>query len=152
MGGFGALYNTDWCVGFFKNKFHVRSLSHHLAFAADCCSDEHINIKEMWAVVAAVDRWSNLWKNKNVVFITDNNTVRSALESGKSKNNLIMTWLKKIFWRSITYNFNISAVRIKSDDNIICDSLSRWGCPNQLGRIGEVDKGDLLCCSHLFKC
>ena len=66
-------------------------LGHHLADVGDGCHDTdghmaHINTLEIWPVIAAADRWSATWDNRNGCVITDNTQVLFAINTGRSKN------------------------------------------------------------------
>ena len=91
--------DTIKSVGAFQPFYHNNfNISPHHVIPFDCyCIDAHINIKEMFAVITAARRWSPLWCDKWLVFITDNNTVRAVLCSGKTKNHTILQWIKELF-------------------------------------------------------
>ena len=70
----------------------------------------HINVREIYSVFYAVQRWAHLWKNFSICFITDSNTVHSALNTGKSKCKDIMFYLRCLFWLAVDNNFNYKAI------------------------------------------
>ena len=78
----------------------------------------------MLAVITAARRWSPIWCDKRLVFLTDSNTVQTVLCLGKTKNRTILEWIKELFWLSVIYNYEITAQYIKSDKTLICDALS----------------------------
>lgn len=61
-----------------------------------------------------------------MVLYTDNNQVLIALNTNRSRNRVVMGWLREIFWSSFVNNFHIVAKRISSKDNILPDCLSRF--------------------------
>ena len=150
--GFGACFNNDWFLGAFQPVYHnnFNILPHHVIPFDPCCINTHINVKEMFAVITAAGRRSPLWRNKRLVFITDNNTVRAALCSGKTPNHTILQWIKELFWLSVMYNYEIAAVYINSDKNLICDALSHWDNKSSKASIRAADPGNRLCCYNLF--
>lgn len=148
--GFGALHDSDWCAGSIRGGNDQLQVGHHWESFDPSILDMHINVLEMYAIMVAARRWSHLWEDRNVVFVTDNTTVRAALNLGKSRNKQIMSWVRELFWLSAETNFTISSVYVPSKDNIICDALSRWGDSSSKARIAAVDPQGLLCCSHLF--
>lgn len=153
--GFGATHAGDWLAGQWGGGDHPISLGHHREQPFKECFDDsgdltHINTLEFWPVLCAAYRWGHHWADRNVVMVTDNTTVLHALNSGRSKNKQIMHWLYDLFWFAICYNFDVSAVYIKSGDNTICDALSRLNEPGAKARIcGAIDT-TYLCCHSIF--
>ena len=64
--GAGAYYDGDWF---------------YCTWSADCpeLENEHINLKELAAVVLAIQRWAPLWANKRVFVWSDNTTTVSII-------------------------------------------------------------------------
>ena len=85
-----------------------------------------------------------------MVFVTDNTQVMAARNSGRSKNQITMGWLRLIFWASIKFNFDIKSVYLNTRENVICDSLSRLDKFKNIARIRDVDQAGRLCCNALF--
>lgn len=54
----------------------------------------NINVLELWAVVAAVERWASLIKNTTVDLMVDNRQVLCMLGNGASVNTQCMDWLR----------------------------------------------------------
>ena len=100
--------------------------------------------------MVAVRRWGEFWKDRAVVFVTDNTQVIAALNTGRSRNKTTMAWVRLIFWASITYNFDVKSVYINTKVNIICDSLSRLNKFKNVARIRDADQGPLLYCHNIF--
>ena len=154
--GFGVLHGNDWAAGPWSlEKERDRKikdlLGHHYEEPPTVPpKDDNINVLELWPVLVAVKRWGESWDNKTICMVTDNTQVMAALRTGRSKNTTSMAWLRKIFWESVTRNFQIRSVYIKSADNVICDSLSRLDKKSSATRLIEADPGGYLCCSHLF--
>ena len=65
---------------------------------------------------------------------------------------LIMRWLRAIFWESVKFNFELQAVYILTDHNIICDSLSRLGMYTNIAMIRDADSAAKLCCYNICIC
>ena len=154
--GFGALHGFDWLAGSFileKEGEWKKWLGHHFSEAKDIgCRSDNINVLELWPIVVAVNKWGELWKDKVVIFVTDNTQVRAALNTGRSRNKVMMGWLRLIFWKSIQNNFEIQSVYLNTKDNIICDSLSRLDKFKNIARIRDVDERGYMCCHGLFSC
>lgn len=150
--GYGALHGNDWLVGCFKNMEPNEKtiLGHHYDNTIYTEEDIHINVYEMWSVLQALKRWYHKWRDKNVLIVTDNNTVKSALNTGRCKNKCIMKFMRQIFWMSIENNFSIASVYIKSEDNHICDALSRLNNKDNYLLLKSLDSGNQLCCHYIF--
>ena len=152
--GFGASHGHGWVAGSFHeadDKTLGRELGHHHLAPDPICEQAHINVREMWAAYSAALTWGHLWADTAVVMVTDSTTVRAALNSGRSKSKDIMFFLRRMFWIACENNFEFSSVYIKSNDNIVCDALSRLDDPGSAGRIRGVDVNQSMCCSHIFR-
>ena len=126
-------------------------MSHHQYSVKKQGGDiEHINALEFYPILAAAKRWGGLWRGRRVCMITDNTAVMHAINSGRSKSKKVMTGLRELFWLSITFNYQISSVYIKSANNIVCDRLSRLNDYVSLARIRAIDKASVMCCSEKF--
>ncbi|CAG2233179.1 unnamed protein product [Mytilus edulis] len=99
---------------------------------------EHINIKETLAVVLSVLRWGHLWQNKTVIVLTDNMTTKCILNKGSTKNNVLMSLLRDLFWLSARYNFDIKGKFLSGRCNIIADAASRLHEEGQLSRLYDI--------------
>ena len=151
--GFGAIHANSWIAGAFDRATDegMRGvLGHHHLKPHQMCESAHINVREMWAAYAAALRWGKSWAGASVVMVTDSTTVRAALNTGRSTNESIMYFLRRLFWIAVDNNFEFSSVYIKSGDNILCDALSRLDEPASTGRIRVADPGGRMCCSQIF--
>ena len=151
--GFGALYGSDWLVGAFSDVTSPNVWGipdHHWVSPTNVLPNSHINIKEMAAIYEACARWAPYWQDSSLIFITDNTVVRSALNTGRSRNANVMFFLRRIFWLSVNYNFVFISTYIPSKVNVLCDALSRWPSPGMRMRICNIDIGRHLCCYHIF--
>ena len=134
--GFGAHMKHDYCWGAWTKE---RNTCIHSEKPPAQRYDEHINIRELWAVVVAVHRWGAFWKGKNVMIMTDNTQVQGAVNLGRSINPYAMAWLRELFWVTSFYNINLKTARISSEDNVWADSLSR---------LNNIDS--ITICEHAF--
>ena len=134
MEGFGTIHGCDWKVGAFDSATDERlkkQVGHRHASA-------HINILEMWAAFCEAQTWGHQWRNSTVVMVTDNETVRTALCSGRSKSRDVMHFVRRLFWIAVDNNFDVQSVYVRSADNTICNALSRWGT-DSMERIAVAD-------------
>lgn len=91
----------------------------------DDVSNSNINVKELWPVVAAIQRWCTQWSHMEVLLHTDNTQVMHMVLSGRSSNLEAMNLLRELFWCCAIHNISLSATHIKTQNNIIADRLSR---------------------------
>lgn len=91
----------------------------------------------MWPVVCAIMKWGPVWRDCRVTLYTDNIQVLYAINTNRSKNKVVMQWLREIFWSSFIHNFHLVAKWVRSRDNILPDCLSR--VTNHVAR-GVADK------------
>ena len=89
--------------------------------AADC----HINEKEILSVVMAAHYWGHMWADSKVYVFSDNMTTVAGINKGTSKNSVVMTALRFLFWQSATYNFHLKAIHIPGKNNVKADVVSR---------------------------
>ena len=152
--GFGALHGEDWVAGAFdfKGERELQGwLGHHFVYADEQgCRSDNINVLELWPIVVGVRRWGAGWRDRSVVFVTDNTQVMAGLNSGRSRNKISMAWLRIIFWASITHNFEVKSVYVNTKSNVICDSLSRLDKFKNIARIRDADQASVMCCHNLF--
>ena len=85
--GLGTTFGDNWLVAAF-GKEDVRELegvaSHHCVNLPNGIAEQHINIKEMRAVVEGEKRWAPYWGDSEIIFITDSVVVQAALSTGRS--------------------------------------------------------------------
>ena len=92
----------------------------------------HINEKEILAVVLAAQRWAPFWRNKRVIIYSDNSVTVASLNKCTSRNHVVMTCLRRLFWLSAFHNFHLTSRHIPGVRNIAADSASRLHLPGFL--------------------
>ena len=107
--GLGSLYGDEW--------FSVEW--------PDAWLDFHINVKELFAIVAATFLWGDRWCNKQILFYTDNLPITQVWHTGSSPNPLIMKLVRHLFLFSARRNINILMLHIPGQSNCAADALSR---------------------------
>ena len=103
----GMAFNNDWLIGTFQESDRGnlgKYAGHHYDQLDTIMDDAHINVKEMSSIFAAALRWSHLWSNCCVLFMTDSATVQSALLTGRSKSKDFMFYIRCLFWLAIRNN------------------------------------------------
>ena len=85
----------------------------------------HINVKELFAIVAATFLWGRKWENKQILFFTDNLPITQVWLTGSSPNPLIMKLVRHLFLFCARLNINILMKDISGQSNSAADALSR---------------------------
>lgn len=146
-GGYGVVVNNDWLAGYINcdliprgteelNEQHGHWLNYE---TSDVFNINEIELLPIWL---AVQKFSHTWRNKLVRCSTDNTQVMWAINRGRSVNKNNMVVLRRIFWKSVLYNFHMVASHIKGEDNKLPDLLSRVNRVNSLSML----HGSNLCC------
>ena len=107
--GFGALYKNQW----FSRPW------------TPLLSSQHINTQELFAIVAAVFTWGPNWRDKQILFFTDNLSITHVWRSGTSRDPIIMKLVRALFLFSARLNLNILVQHIPGSVNHAADALSR---------------------------
>lgn len=107
--GFGILHQSWFSFGFFTGPS---------ALGIIC-------VKELFAVFLCLLVWPTVMENSRVVFHCDNQAVIGMLRSGTSTNRQCMHMLRHLVLFAMSHNVYFEAVYVRSEDNIICDLLSR---------------------------
>ena len=71
------------------------------------------------------------------------------LNTGRSSNGKCMTWIRELFWLAVQSNFYFKFVYINTNNNIICDCLSRWGEKGAREKL-LYNTSDVSLCCHSF--
>ncbi|CAG2187341.1 unnamed protein product [Mytilus edulis] len=110
--GAGGFYHSDW--------FYVNWVEDY-PFATQL----HINELEAFSVALAVKRWAQNWRGKRIIVYCDNAATVSCINKCTSKNAILMSFLRELFWLSATYNFHIIAKHVPGKENVLADHISR---------------------------
>ncbi len=102
--------------------------------APDLC----INYKEVLALLAALQKWSPYFVNKQLHVYSDNVCAVNTINKGSSKNHLVMTALREIFWFSVVYNFRITCHYYPGVRNVLADAVSRLHEASGILRYNEL--------------
>jgi hypothetical protein len=117
--GGGGYFDADW--------FYVNWQGDYPEVAT-----AHINVKELFAVGLAAERWAPLWRDSHIIVHTDNTNTLFAINKGTSRCVQMMPILRRLFWLSATHNFYLTACHIRGTDNVVSDCLSRLHCHEHL--------------------
>ena len=83
---FGALFDLAWLSGYFHREDHLRGLGHHLVYSPPLCDNAHMCMQCVQLLLSLTDGLLCGMIN-HIIFITDNTSVCSALNKGKSRNS-----------------------------------------------------------------
>jgi len=108
--GFGAIMNTKWFYG----EWPVAMKEYNITF------------KELFPIVLAVEIWGSSFKNRCVLFHSDNYAVVHIINKQTSKDTLIMKLVRRLVVASMKFNILMKAEHIPGHFNILADLLSRF--------------------------
>lgn len=91
----------------------------------------HFNLQETFTALLAIERWKENLRDRWITVRTDNTTTLSAINKGTASNQLVLNWLRSLFWLSDTYNFRVPARHIRTASNTMTGALSRLHDPAQ---------------------
>ncbi|KAJ3534181.1 hypothetical protein NMY22_g7033 [Coprinellus aureogranulatus] len=103
---------------------------------------EHIQVKEMLAVLHAVLRWGNELRRKHVIFHVDNEAIVSAINKLSIDSVPTMKILKSLISLACRLDFSFSSLWLSSSDNAIADAASRFS----FTRMFELDHTSIARC------
>lgn len=109
----GAFCHNDWVFADWSCDFP------HL-------SKEHINVKELAAVLLAAQRWAPYWSGHRVNIFTDNTVTVAAINNATTFNSTSLNILKSLASLSIMFDFSIIATHIPGVTNFSADCISRF--------------------------
>ena len=108
--GFGAVMGNSW--------IQARWPPHMI--------DDNIDIKELFAIMAATLTWGAHWTGKRIVFITDNKPITQIWAAGSTPSPILMKLVRRIFLFAAQNDFSVSFKHIFGHFNAAADALSRF--------------------------
>ena len=93
---FAAVYNDhDWLAGSW-NELDIGLVDYHsIPTSSEFSSHMDINLRELWPVIAAAQRWGHAWRDCKIRLRTDNTQVQSMIKTGRSSSSRCMWWLRR---------------------------------------------------------
>ena len=73
-------------------------------------SQVHISVLETVAVVVAIKLWAAELEGKRLLIQCDNSSTVALLNSGKSKDALMLTWLRELLFHAARFQIQVNAV------------------------------------------
>ena len=107
--GCGAIWGQNWC---------------QLQWPQEWLSIP-ITAKELAPIVVASMLWGLGWYGQRVQFVCDNMAVVACVNSGSSKDSLVVHLLRALWFVSAKFCFEVHAVHIPGQLNQAADALSR---------------------------
>lgn len=89
---------------------------------------------ELIPIALAVYLWGDQFRNKKIIFHSDNSALVSILNNRSSKSERVMSLLRPIVYSSLQLNFHFKAKFLFSVENGIADAISR----QQVKRLREL--------------
>ena len=111
-GGYGAYFNGRWFFGLWDTQF----MQH--------CKPS-IEFLELYALCLGVFTWSEYLANRRIIIFCDNSAVKDMVNSTSSKCPQCMKLIRLLVLNNLIYNRKIYVHHIRTDLNILADSLSR---------------------------
>ena len=107
--GCGAYENTAW----FQYQWSEATKAYN------------ITAKELLPIIFAAAIWGAQWENKSVLCRCDNEAVVQILNSGTSRDPIIMGLMRCLYFIAAKFSLLLSATHLAGADNILADALSR---------------------------
>ena len=108
--GFGAILGNSWIQSSWPPLWQAME----------------IDIKELFAIVAAVVTWGHLWQGRRIVIVTDNKPITQIWSSGSTPAPDLMALTRRLFLFAAQNHFSISFKHILGHFNPVADALSRF--------------------------
>jgi hypothetical protein len=84
---------------------------------------------ELFAILAAVFLWGPAWRDRHIVFHTDNLAITQVWQSGSSRDPAVMRLVRRLFFFAAQHNIALSFRHIPGSSNTLADLLSRLQVP-----------------------
>lgn len=112
--GYGASYGSYWIQGIWPDSWKRNPKKFH------------INVLEMYPILALVETFGNKFRNSVVRFHCDNSTVVSVINKQTSRDDVIMVMVRKLVLKLLELKTKFYAVHIPGVTNVLSDAISRF--------------------------
>ena len=129
--GLGCVFGTHWVSSGRAEGWHPSPIC-------------HINVRELFAVWAAVFTWGHRWANKEIVIFSDNKSTVQVWTSGSCTDSRMMAVIRAIFYRAAKTNTNIILEYVPGPENVNADLLSRFQVEEFLNLNPDADQTPTL--------
>ena len=103
-------------------------------------SSIHITVKELLPIIVACAVWGKQWQGQTVMCNCDNAAVVAVVNSGRSKDNLVMHLLRCLYFFAAHFNCFLFAQHLPGRKNVAADALSRDNASLFFQQITHADK------------
>lgn len=151
--GFAVHFGTDWAYGSWDSSTLFDSECNHLVsppMELDSLDRDNINVLELYPVVVGIQRWGPACTSRKITVVTDNLQVFHMVRTGRSVNSRCMQWLRVLFWHCVQYDLDLEPKYIRSEDNIIADTLSRVGYKSTTVKLASLLEPFEICCKDVL--
>ncbi|KAM4016539.1 uncharacterized protein ACNLHF_002833 isoform 1-T1 [Anomaloglossus baeobatrachus] len=112
--GFGVIFGEQWCAEQWPQSWHDRGFVSNLT------------LLELFPIVTAVVIWGPAFRNKRILFWTDNMSVVHAINHLTSSSLPVLKLLRFFVLQCLELNMWFRARHVPGRCNAIADSLSRF--------------------------
>ena len=111
---------------------------------------------ECLAIMVAIKYWYCSWHGYKITIYCDNEAVCHVINSGKTKDSVLLNCLREITYVACINEFQLRAVHLSSKENRLSDLLSRWHLNENNERLFYTESGlsphdEIFIGDHLFK-
>lgn len=110
----------------------------------------NIVLLELFPILVALDLWGSQLINRRILIHSDNKGVVYAINCLSSKSLPVISILREIVFRCLTFNIWLQATYIAGVENVIADCLSRSQIPEFRRLVPNADPVGLVCPPHLW--
>ena len=118
--------STKGFGGYFAGKWFQDTWPDELSMNSNSDKSLSVALLELYPIVMAAILWGNQWSKKRIIFKCDNLSCVFILRKGRSRCSNIMLLMRRLTWCAATYNFSFYSEHLRSEDNGISDSISRF--------------------------
>lgn len=153
--GYAVYLGEDWVYGGWSDEPLFNSECEHRSGATPSLSDEdckNINVLELWPVVVGICRWGDQIRGHELNVVVDNMQVFHMIRTGRSINSRCMEWLRSLFWMCVNLDVDLNPVYIRSEDNLLADTLSRVLYSKTSSKLTDLIENYSICCKKGLLC
>ena len=107
--GFGGVYRDKWFFSGWRCGW----------------GQLHINVRELFAVWAALRIWGLEWVDRQILIYTDNESITHVWRTGTCKDKVMMRIVRALFFYAACHNINVLMHHVRGSFNVEADLLSR---------------------------
>ena len=117
--GFGACFMTPDGPQYFGGRWSDYGLNPK-------AEGFHISELEACAVALAMDLWGKYLSQRRIVMRCDNEATVHMINTGRCKDPGMMCSMRSLFFTMAKHSFAMNSKHVKTEDNVLADSASRW--------------------------